>query len=996
VGHRRDHILRPERRVAAKEYFRMSGLEGNLVHHRHAPFVKFHADVPFDPWERILLADRDEYVIRRIKHLGLARRHQRPLPLLVVNGLDLFEHHADELVRNADALVRTERCLIAHTAHGCRTGIGICGGVAAIADGGVRVPLDDEGLRHVVVYDRYVLVHRVLFLPGRCLHFGKRRADYHLHVLSAQAARGSAAVHCGVAAAEHYHALADLRRMFERNARQPVDADVYVRGAFFAAGYLQLASARRSRAHEHRVVILFQHFLQGRNIVFEMRVDAQPQYVIDLFVQHALRQPECRYLRQHKAAALELFVEKVHLVAERRKVARHRQARRPRAYQRHLSSVRLKGALRHIGQRIFAKIGRHALKSAYGYGLFVYAPPAARRFARAVARAPQDPREDVRVPVDHVRLGVPALRDQADILRHRRVRRACPLAVHHLVEIFWIVDIRGFQADNFLCVQTIVQAQRNDIGYLQYPPINYSGFAPFRHTTFLMSTSRRDFLKAAALGAAGSAFMTTGSSGGAANEPAAELIEMTIADLQAGMKAGRFTARALAERYLERIREIDPRLRSVIETNPDALSIAAGLDAERRRGRVRSVMHGIPVLIKDNIDTADRMLTTAGSLALVDAPRPARDAFVVQRLRRAGAVILGKTNLSEWANFRSTRSVSGWSGRGGQTNNPYILDKNPCGSSSGSGVAVSANLAAAALGTETNGSIICPAVRSGIVGIKPTLGLVSRSGIIPIAHTQDTAGPMARTVADAVHLLDAMNGRDKLDAVTAAAPKGTYARYLDPNGLRGMRVGVAGGFVGNNAAQKANFEAGVAALRDAGAVLVDVTFPVDYGKLSDDRLQVLLYEFKADLNKYLAARGAKYRTLADLIKFNEDNKDREMPIFGQELFTQAEAKGPLSDAAYREALGRIKKATREDGIDAVARKDRLDAIAAPTVGATWSIAAVAGYPYITVPSGFSDGMPLGMAFFGPAFSEPKLIAAAYAFEQRTRARKPPQYLPKWP
>lgn len=511
-----------------------------------------------------------------------------------------------------------------------------------------------------------------------------------------------------------------------------------------------------------------------------------------------------------------------------------------------------------------------------------------------------------------------------------------------------------------------------------------------------MSTSRRDFLKAAALGAVGSAFMTVASSGGAANEPAAELIEITIADLQAGMKAGRFTARALVEKYLARISEIDPKLRSVIETNPDALSIADKLDAERRRGRVRSVMHGIPILIKDNIDTADRMLTTAGSLALVDAPRPARDAFVVERLRRAGAVIIGKTNLSEWANFRSTRSVSGWSGRGGQTNNPYVLDKNPCGSSSGSGVAVSANLAAAAVGTETNGSIICPAVRSGVVGIKPTLGLVSRTGIIPIAHTQDTAGPMARTVADAVYLLDAMTGRDKHDAVTAAVPKGTYARYLAADGLRGMRVGVARGFAGNNAAQKANFEANVQALKDAGAVLFDVAFTVDYGKLSDDRLQVLLYEFKADLNKYLTARGARYRTLADLIKFNEDNKDREMPIFGQELFTQAEAKGPLTETAYREALARIKKATRDDGIDAVVRKDRLDIITAPTVGATWSIAAVAGYPYITVPSGFSDGMPLGMAFFGMAFTEPKLIAAAFGFDQQTKARRPPQYLPAWP
>ena len=510
--------------------------------------------------------------------------------------------------------------------------------------------------------------------------------------------------------------------------------------------------------------------------------------------------------------------------------------------------------------------------------------------------------------------------------------------------------------------------------------------------------SRREFLKVGAAGA-GALILTknikavnqTNSAG-----PHAEINEITIAELQAKMKSGELTSRRITEMYLERIREIDPKLRSVIETNPDALQIADEMDKERKKGKMRSMLHGVPVLIKDNIDTADRMKTTAGSLALIDAPTPERDAFIAERLRKAGAVIIGKTNLSEWANFRSTRSISGWSGRGGQTNNPYILDKNPCGSSSGSGVAVSANLAAAAVGTETNGSIICPALRSGVVGIKPTLGLISRSGIIPIAHTQDTAGPMTRTVADAAILLGALAGRDKRDAETAAAAKNAqkdYTKFLDRDGLRGARIGVARQYLGNNESVKKLMESHFEVLQSAGATLVEVTFKTPE-TFRTDTLDILLYEFKTDLNKYLAGRGAKYRTLADLIKFNEENKDREMPLFGQEIFLQSQEKGELTDKAYTDAIQRVKRATREEGIDAALVKDKLDAIVSPTVGATWSMAAVAGYPYLTVPAGFgADGLPVGVAFFGRAFSEPTLIKFAYAFEQKTKARRAPEYLP---
>jgi amidase len=510
--------------------------------------------------------------------------------------------------------------------------------------------------------------------------------------------------------------------------------------------------------------------------------------------------------------------------------------------------------------------------------------------------------------------------------------------------------------------------------------------------------NRREFLKSTAAGLASIALFGNAKGVTPANDPFPELVEITIPQLQAQMKSGKLSARRLTEMYIERIKEIDTKTHSVLEINPDALTIADQLDKERKRGKVRSMLHGIPILIKDNIDTADKMLTTAGSLALVDAPKPMHDAFVVERLRKAGAVIIGKTNLSEWANFRGNRSISGWSGRGGQTNNPYYLDQNPCGSSSGSGVAVSANLSAAAVGTETNGSIICPAVTNGVVGIKPTLGLVSRSGIIPIAHTQDTAGPMARTVTDAAILLGGMVGRDKGDVITAAAEKNAakdYTKFLDADGLKGARLGLVMQFT-TRPELKEFYKPLVEVLRSAGAAVIDVTFTPDYGKIADDRTNVLKYEFKTDLNKYLAARGARYKTLEDLIKFNEENKDRELQKFGQELFVDSQKKGELTDKDYADALARIKKATREDGIDAVMAKDNLDALVGPTTGTSWSIAAVAGYPYITVPVGLRESTAMGFSFFGKPFTEPQLIRYAYAFEQKTKARATPQFIPAAP
>ncbi|MBK7392616.1 MAG: amidase [Chloracidobacterium sp.] len=490
-----------------------------------------------------------------------------------------------------------------------------------------------------------------------------------------------------------------------------------------------------------------------------------------------------------------------------------------------------------------------------------------------------------------------------------------------------------------------------------------------------------------------------------------DLEEATIQSLHAAMSSGQTTARKITEGYLARISEIDKKLNSVIELNPDALEIADRCDAEVKSRRRVGPLHGIPVLIKDNIDTADKMHTTAGSLALVDAPTPKRDAFIVEQLRMAGAIILGKTNLSEWANFRSTHSSSGWSGRGGQTHNPYILDRNPCGSSSGSGVAMAASLAAIAVGTETDGSIICPSATCGIVGIKPTLGLVSRSGIIPIAHSQDTAGPMCRTVSDAAVLLSVLARTDESDPITKAAAEHVtdYTQFLQADGLKGMRIGVGRQYFGRNEKVDKLIEPHLQVLKAGGATLIDVTFP-KLQSFGDAEYEVLLYEFRADLNKYLAARGGQYKTLADLIAFNEKNATKEMPYFGQEIFIEAQAKGDLSDRAYQIALLQTKLLTQEMGIDAIMEKDRLDAVVAPSGGVAWltdlvggdcgvfessSLAAVAGYPNITVPAGFVQGLPAGISFFGKAFTEGKLIKIAFAFEQATKARRAPRYLPSF-
>jgi amidase len=489
------------------------------------------------------------------------------------------------------------------------------------------------------------------------------------------------------------------------------------------------------------------------------------------------------------------------------------------------------------------------------------------------------------------------------------------------------------------------------------------------------------------------------------------LNEATIADLQAKMQSGDMSAKEIANAYIKRIGVVDRELNSVIEVNPDAAEIAESLDRERKAGKARSPLHGIPVLLKDNIDTADKMKTTAGSWALFDSPAPKQDAFLVQQLRQAGAVILGKTNLSEWANFRSSSSISGWSGRGGQTHNPYILERNPCGSSSGSGAAIAANLSAAAIGTETDGSIVCPSSNCGIVGIKPTLGLISRSGVIPIAHSQDTAGPMARTVADAATLLSFMTRADAKDSATSQNGKKAerdYTKFLDKKGLAGKRIGVVRQYWGKNPKLDKVLEEALDAMRREGATLIDVQFPT-LGKFGDAESEVLNYEFKTDLNKYLVERNAKYKSLKELIDFNEANKDREMPLFGQEIFIKAETKGTLNDRAYRLALQKSKTMSQAQGIDAVMIKNKLDALLAPTNGPVWlidsvngdcgsgyvdssTIAAVAGYPAITVPAGFVQELPIGVTFFAGAYSEAKLIAIAYAFEQATKARRSPKFL----
>ncbi len=493
-----------------------------------------------------------------------------------------------------------------------------------------------------------------------------------------------------------------------------------------------------------------------------------------------------------------------------------------------------------------------------------------------------------------------------------------------------------------------------------------------------------------------------------------ELEEITIPELQDGMKSGKFTARSLVEKYMARIDEIDkrgPAVNAIIELNPDALSIAEALDQERKAKGARGLMHGIPVLIKDNIDTADKMMTTAGSLALVGS-KPPKDSFVAQRLRAAGAVILGKTNLSEWANIRSSHSTSGWSGRGGLTKNPYALDRNPCGSSSGTGAGISANLAAAGIGTETDGSIVCPSSSNGLAGIKPTVGLVSRGGIIPISHSQDGAGPMCRTVRDAAILLGALTGVDPDDAATAASAgksQTDYAQYCDPNGLKGARIGVARKYFGFSDSVDALMEQTLAVLKQQGATLVDPADIETFGKFDESELLVFMYELKADLNAYLARRGpgAPVRTLQDIIDFNDHNRQKEMPYFGQDLFVKAQAKGPLTDKEYVDALAKNHQLARTEGIDALMDKHHLDAIVAPTGGPAWltdlvngdhvaggssNAAAVAGYPNINVTAGFLSGLPVGVSFFGRAWSEPTLIKLAYSFEQATKARQAPRFL----
>ncbi len=507
---------------------------------------------------------------------------------------------------------------------------------------------------------------------------------------------------------------------------------------------------------------------------------------------------------------------------------------------------------------------------------------------------------------------------------------------------------------------------------------------------------------------------TSASGDSLAEVPAFDLDEITIAELQQGMESGKLTARSIAKKYLARIEAIDkngPALNSVIQTNPDALAIADALDKERKEKGPRGPMHGIPVLIKDNIDTADGMMTTAGSLALVGA-KPAKDSFVAKRLRDSGAVILGKTNLSEWANIRSSHSTSGWSGRGGLTKNPYVLNRNPCGSSSGSGAGVSANLCAVAVGTETDGSIVCPSSLCGVVGIKPTVGLVSRSGIIPISHSQDTAGPICRTVRDAAVLLSALAGVDAEDGATLAGRDkavADYTKFLDADGLRGARIGVVRKYFGFHDGVDALMEETLGVLKKHGAIVVDPADIETIGKTGDNETTVLLYELKADLNAYLAklGPGAPVHSLKEVIEFNERERAKELTYFGQDLFIKAEAKGDLTTKEYLDALENNLRLARKEGIDTTMDKFKLDALVAPTAPPAWvtdlvdgdnvgggssGMAAIARYPDITVPAGFIFGLPVGMSFFGRAWSEPTLIKLAYSFEQATKVRKPPKFL----
>lgn len=533
---------------------------------------------------------------------------------------------------------------------------------------------------------------------------------------------------------------------------------------------------------------------------------------------------------------------------------------------------------------------------------------------------------------------------------------------------------------------------------------------------------RKDFLKAGALGGA----MAGLGLGATACKPEKEkmtdtekpgdfeLDEITIDELQNGMKSGKYTSEKITQMYLDRVNQIDkngPTLNSVIQWNPDALKIARQMDKERASGKVRGPLHGIPIMIKDNIDTADKMMTTAGALAMIGNYAP-KDSFVAQKLREAGMVIVAKTNLSEWANFRSTHSSSGWSGRGRQTRNPNVLSRSPCGSSSGSGAAASANLCAIAIGTETDGSVVCPSSMNGVVGIKPTIGLWSRSGVIPISHTQDTPGPMARTVRDAAILLGAVTGVDPRDPYTSASKGNSYTDYtqfLDPNGLKGARIGVARNFFGFNKKTDEIMEQAIDAMKKAGAIIVDPAniAPKEKGGGAAE-FQLLLYEFKADLNKYLktANPDVKVKTLADIIEFNKQHKAESMPYFGQDILIMADKKGPLTEKKYKDALAKSQRLARQEGIDATMKKYNLDAIVAPTAGPAWTIdvingdhdtggssspAARAGYPDITVPAGYIYDLPVGISFFGAAWSEPKLIKYAYAFEQATKARRKPAF-----
>ena len=532
---------------------------------------------------------------------------------------------------------------------------------------------------------------------------------------------------------------------------------------------------------------------------------------------------------------------------------------------------------------------------------------------------------------------------------------------------------------------------------------------------------RRDFLQTALSAGAVSGFTRRPSAvpspglAGPAAPPQFELEEATLEELQAGLASGRWTARSLAEQYLGRIEAVDrrgPELHSVIELNPDGLELADRSDAERKAKGPRGPLHGIPVLVKDNLDSGDRMQTTAGSLALAGAPAP-RDATVVERLRQAGAVLLGKTNLSEWANYRSSNSTSGWSGRGGLTRNPYLLDRNACGSSSGSGAAAAASLAAVTIGTETDGSIVCPASICGLVGIKPTVGLVSRAGIIPISATQDTAGPMCRTVADAAVVLLAIQGFDARDPATAPMRNratSDWTRELTPDALRGARLGVARKSFGLPSSVEPVLSEAIAALKQLGAVIVDPADIPNAEKLGDPEIVILDYEFKAGLAAYFATRGPDYpiKGLAELIRFNSENREQEMPWFGQEIFERAAKRGPLSEPVYRRARQTCRRLSRGLGIDAVMARHRLDALVAITTGPSWptdlvngdrytggssSPAAVAGYPHVTVPAGTLHELPIGLSFFGRAWSEARLIRYAFAFERGTKQRRRPRFLP---